>query len=170
MNGKIWTLSEYGNGSEFIFEVELLRSSHQDKVIFDGIRPEDINLLLVEGDAEIRKHFKSITDQFGIHTDEADNSQEAIALTETSYEKCKPYDIIFLDCHMPDMDGYEATRIIRSMDFARAKEIPIIAITANAFKEDIERCLACGMNDHLAKPIDEKIVIEKLELYHRRIN
>jgi len=311
MNGKIWTVSEYGNGSEFIFEVELLRSSHQDKVIFDGIRPEDINLLLVEGDAEIRKHFKSITDKFGIHTDEADNSQAAIALTEASYEKCKPYDIIFLDYHMPgmdgleiaktltdridkntaiiitsflewgriesnaaaigvnryitkplfpssildtinevvgntlknlnikadvpkalpdfsdmkillaedidinqeifiallegtklqidaasngvqtvakfrenpdkydmiimdiqmpEMDGYEATRIIRSMDFARAKEIPIIAMTANAFKEDVERCLACGMNDHLAKPIDEKMVIEKMELYRRKTN
>ena len=311
MNGKIWTVSEYGSGSEFIFEVELLRSSHQDKVIFDGIRPEDINLLLVEGDAEIRKHFKSITDQFGIHTDEADNSRTAIELTESSYKKCKPYDIIFLDYHMPgmdglniaksltdcidkntviimtsflewsrieseataiginryitkplfpsaildsinevvgntlkslqiktdppkvlpdfsdvnillaedidinqeifialledtklqidvvfngiqavakfqaepdkydmiimdiqmpEMDGYEATKTIRAMDLAEAKEIPIIAMTANAFKEDIERCLACGMNDHLSKPIDEKIVIEKLELYRRKTN
>jgi len=71
---------------------------------------------------------------------------------------------------MPEMDGYEATRIIRSMDFARAKEIPIIAMTANAFKEDVERCLACGMNDHLAKPIDEKMVIEKMELYRRKTN
>jgi len=68
------------------------------------------------------------------------------------------------------MDGYEATKTIRAMDLAGAKEIPIIAMTANAFKEDIECCLACGMNDHLSKPIDEKIVIEKLELYRRKTN
>jgi CheY-like chemotaxis protein len=63
------------------------------------------------------------------------------------------------------MDGYEATRIIRAMDMARAKTIPIIAMTANAFKEDIDHCLASGMNDHLAKPIDEEKVIEKITKY-----
>jgi CheY-like chemotaxis protein len=69
---------------------------------------------------------------------------------------------------MPEMDGYEATRIIRAMDLPEAKSIPIIAMTANAFKEDIDLCLASGMNDHLAKPIDEEKVIEKITKYSKR--
>jgi CheY-like chemotaxis protein len=70
-----------------------------------------------------------------------------------------------MDIQMPKMDGYEATKVIREMDVSRAKAIPIIAMSANAFKEDIDRCLACGMNDHLAKPIDIKAVIEKIVRY-----
>ena len=70
-----------------------------------------------------------------------------------------------MDIEMPEMDGYEATRRIRALDIPRAETIPIIALTANVFKEDIERCLACGMNDHLSKPIDEKLVIEKIFRY-----
>jgi CheY-like chemotaxis protein len=66
---------------------------------------------------------------------------------------------------MPEMDGYEATKIIRMMDMPRAKTIPIIAMSANAFKEDIDRCLECGMTDHLAKPIDVTSVIKKIVYY-----
>jgi len=70
-----------------------------------------------------------------------------------------------MDVQMPEMDGYEATRTIRAMDTPKAKNIPIIAMTANAFKEDVEHCLESGMNDHLAKPIDEKSVLEKIMCY-----
>jgi len=69
---------------------------------------------------------------------------------------------------MPEMDGYQATSLIRAMDTPKAKNIPIIAMTANVFKEDIDRCLKCGMNDHLPKPIDEKTVIEKIMRYSGR--
>jgi len=62
----------------------------------------------------------------------------------------------------------KATRTIRQMDTPKAKAIPIIAMTANAFKEDIERCLEAGMNDHLAKPIDEASVLEKIARYSGR--
>jgi CheY-like chemotaxis protein len=75
-----------------------------------------------------------------------------------------------MDVQMPEMDGYEATRTIRAMNIPKAKNIPIIAMTANAFKEDIDRCLEAGMNDHLAKPIDEKSVLEKISRYSGRIN
>jgi CheY-like chemotaxis protein len=64
------------------------------------------------------------------------------------------YEMIFMDVQMPEMDGYEATRHIRALDMPRAKEIPIVAMTANVFKEDVEKCLAAGMNGHLGKPID----------------
>jgi len=64
------------------------------------------------------------------------------------------------------MDGYEATRHIRSFDIPNAKTIPIIALTANVFREDVEKCLAAGMNDHLGKPIDAIELFEKLEQYY----
>jgi len=75
------------------------------------------------------------------------------------------YDMIFMDIQMPEMDGYEATRNIRALDIPEAKTIPIIAMTANAFKEDVERCLESGMNDHLAKPVDLTEVFNKLRVY-----
>jgi CheY-like chemotaxis protein len=66
---------------------------------------------------------------------------------------------------MPEMDGYEATRRIRALGFEHAKTVPIIAMTANVFGEDIERCLAAGMNEHLGKPLDLREVIDKLRKY-----
>ena len=74
------------------------------------------------------------------------------------------YDAILMDVRMPVMDGYEATRIIRGLEREDA-DIPIIAMTADAFSEDIQKCLECGMNDHLAKPIDVQAVSDKLEKY-----
>ena len=69
------------------------------------------------------------------------------------------YDMILMDIQMPNMDGYEATRCIRHLQDIKKAEIPIIAMTANAFQEDAEKCIAVGMNAHLAKPLD----IEKVE-------
>ena len=74
------------------------------------------------------------------------------------------YDAIIMDVRMPVMDGYEATAAIRGLDRADAG-IPIIAMTADAFSEDIQRCLECGMNDHLAKPIDIQAVTCNLKKY-----
>jgi len=78
------------------------------------------------------------------------------------------YDLIIMDIQMPEMDGLQATRTIRAMDLPRAKAIPIIAMTANAFKEDVDKCLESGMNDHLAKPIDVEAVVEKIRQYTKR--
>jgi CheY-like chemotaxis protein len=66
---------------------------------------------------------------------------------------------------MPEMDGYDATQCIRKLVFPQAKTIPIVAMTANVFREDVERCLKAGMNDHVGKPIDFKEVLEKLNKY-----
>lgn len=74
------------------------------------------------------------------------------------------YDAILMDVRMPVMDGYDATRLIRGMAREDA-DLPIIAMTADAFSEDIQKCLECGMNDHLAKPIDVQAVSDKLEKY-----
>jgi len=64
------------------------------------------------------------------------------------------YDMIFMDLQMPEMDGYEATRRIRALDNPKAKTVPIVVMTANVFREDVEKCLAAGMNNHVGKPLD----------------
>lgn len=74
------------------------------------------------------------------------------------------YDAILMDVRMPIMDGYETTAAIRGLEREDA-DIPIIAMTADAFSEDIQKCLECGMNDHLAKPIDIQAVAYKLKKY-----
>jgi two-component system, sensor histidine kinase and response regulator len=75
------------------------------------------------------------------------------------------YDLIFMDIQMPEMDGYEATRRIRALDMPKAKSIPIIAMTANVFREDVEKCIEAGMNSHVGKPLDFDEVLERLKSY-----
>jgi len=75
------------------------------------------------------------------------------------------YDLILMDVHMPLMDGYSATSSIRSFEKEFGFNTPIIAMTANVFREDIERCLSAGMNDHLGKPVDVQMLFRKLHEY-----
>jgi CheY-like chemotaxis protein len=90
----------------------------------------------------------------------AENGADAVELFEQNPDK---FDLIFMDLQMPVMDGYEATRRIRGLGTAHAEQIPIVAMTANVFREDVERCLASGMNAHVGKPIiiDEVIALMK---------
>jgi len=92
----------------------------------------------------------------------AENGAEAVRMFKDTPQK---YDMIFMDLQMPEMDGYMATRTIRELEIQRAKTIPIIAMTANVFKEDVEKCLEAGMNDHVGKPLDLSEVMEKLRTY-----
>jgi CheY-like chemotaxis protein len=75
------------------------------------------------------------------------------------------FDLIFMDIHMPGMDGYETVELIRAFDHPRARTVPIIAMTANVFREDVERCYEVGMNDHIGKPLDFEKLNEILEKY-----
>lgn len=92
----------------------------------------------------------------------AQNGSVAVDLFTAYPDK---YDLIFMDIHMPVMDGFMATSKIRALDIPRARTIPIVAMTANVFKDDVEKCLAVGMNDHIPKPIDNKKLFEKLRHY-----
>ncbi|MDR1755191.1 MAG: response regulator [Eubacterium sp.] len=97
-----------------------------------------------------------------VNIDCAVNGVEAVKMFSSEPEK---YDLIFMDVQMPEMDGYEATRQIRSLDIPKAKDIPIVAMTANVFKEDIKKCLESGMNGHLGKPLNIGDVINVMIKY-----
>jgi CheY-like chemotaxis protein len=129
-----------------------------------GITPDfsGINLLLVEDLMTNREIFKLLFEDTKINIDTADNGLIAVEMFKRNPDK---YDIIFMDINMPVMDGYEATRTIRSLEINKAKTITIIAMTADVFREDVEKCLASGMNDHLAKPVDATDVIRKISEY-----
>jgi len=120
------------------------------------------NLLLVE-DVEINREIvMSLLEPTLINIDCVENGLEALQKMEAAADK---YDMILMDIQMPKMDGYEATRKIRALDNANAKTIPIVALTANVFREDIEKCGAAGMDNYLAKPIDYDDILDKLKKY-----
>ena len=128
-----------------------------EKDSFNGRR-----LLLAE-DVEINREIVlSLLEPTGLKIDCAENGMEALKLFGADPAR---YDLILMDLQMPEMDGFEATRRIRALDTPAAKVIPIIAMTANVFKEDIEKCLAAGMNDHVGKPLDMDVLLAKLRKY-----
>jgi two-component system, sensor histidine kinase and response regulator len=125
--------------------------------IFAGRR-----ILLAE-DVEINREIvQALLEPTKLEIDCAENGVEAVRIFSEAPTR---YDLIFMDVQMPEMDGYEATRHIRSLDNPKAKTVPIIAMTANVFKEDIEKCLVAGMNSHVGKPLDFEEVINSLRSY-----
>ncbi|MDL2248546.1 response regulator [Tyzzerella sp. OttesenSCG-928-J15] len=119
-------------------------------------------LLLVE-DIEINREIAiSILAETNIEIDTAENGVEAVEKFELNGNK---YDVILMDIQMPVLDGISATKYIRSLKNPYAKKVPILAMTANAFKEDEEACMKAGMNGHIAKPIDILQLIERLDTY-----
>lgn len=98
-------------------------------------------------------------EMYGIETERAVNGQIAVEMAEAGSEK---YDLIFMDIQMPVMNGLEATRRIRASENRKAAAIPIIAMTADAFSENVAECLEAGMNGHIAKPVDIKIVLKEI--------
>jgi signal transduction histidine kinase/CheY-like chemotaxis protein len=123
--------------------------------VFKGRR-----VLLAE-DVEINREIVvSMLEPTELEIDCAENGAEALRLFSENPER---YDMIFMDMQMPEMDGLEASRRIRALE--SPKRIPIIAMTANVFREDIERCLAAGMDDHVGKPLDMDTVLDKLRRY-----
>ena len=101
-----------------------------------------------------------------IQVDHAENGRIAVEKFEEHEEGY--YDAVLMDMRMPEMDGLEATRRIRAMDRSDAKNIPVIALTANAFDEDVQRSMQAGLNAHLSKPVEPDVLFETLEalLYH----
>ena len=119
--------------------------------------------ILLTDDVEINREIVlALLEPTLIKIDCAENGAEAVRLFGESPNK---YNMIFMDIQMPVMDGYDATRTIRELNIERASTIPIIAMTANVFKEDVENCLIAGMNDHVGKPLDFNEVLRVLRKY-----
>jgi CheY-like chemotaxis protein len=119
--------------------------------------------LLLAEDVEINREIVlSLLEPTGLEIVCVENGLEALNSYSAEPES---FDMIFMDVQMPAMDGYEATRRIRALPHPQAAQVPIVAMTANVFKEDIERCLQAGMDDHVGKPLNIDEVLQKLRLY-----
>jgi PAS domain S-box-containing protein len=170
MGGTIRVHSESGKGSTFSFTVQVKNGVRVHDATDDPPEMEpDITglfagrrILLVE-DMEINREIvMALLEPAQLEIDCAENGVEAVHKFSKAPDK---YDLIFMDVQMPEMDGYEATRQIRAINLPKAKTIPIIAMTANVFREDIEKCMKAGMNGHVGKPLDFDEVLEKLDSY-----
>ncbi|MDR0423987.1 MAG: response regulator [Clostridiales Family XIII bacterium] len=121
------------------------------------------NRILLAEDVEINREIVlALLEPCALAIDCAENGAEAVKMFSAAPEL---YDMIFMDVQMPEMDGFEATRRIRALDIPRAKDIPIVAMTANVFREDVEKCIAAGMNAHVGKPLDLSEVLGALRRY-----
>ena len=122
-------------------------------------------ILVVEDDASLRKLMSAALKQHGYVTFLANDGLEALDVLEKTN-----IDLIISDIMMPNMDGYEATRRIRSLPDFKKAVTPIIAMTANVFKEDREKCLAAGMNAHLSKPLDAETMKRTISEQLKKLN
>ena len=173
MGGEIRVESEFGKGSSFIFTVLLVIPDHIDeKVILEETMEEKLNenidftgkkILLVD-DVDINLEIViALLEPTGVLIDTALSGNEAIDAVIANPDR---YDLILMDIQMPGIDGYEATRLIREEEKRRTSSgVPIIAMTANVFKEDIDKCMEAGMNGHLGKPINLDEVLNILTQY-----
>jgi len=171
MGGSISVSSVYGEGSTFSFTIMVERSAEDvDSVSSsaDGSDPDDVLLLgdfcmLLVEDMEINREIVyAVLEPTLIKIVSAENGVEAVRLFSESPDD---YDIVFMDVQMPEMDGYEATRCIRALGGERAISVPIIAMTANVFKDDIQLCYDAGMDAHIGKPLDFSVVLQTLRKY-----
>ena len=163
MGGTISVKSTLGEGSEFTVELELeaLESENEEKDSKDEITGlAGCRVLLVE-DNEINAEIAAmLLSQYDIEVDCAENGQ--IGLEKVKQHESGYYDAVLMDIQMPVMNGYEATKAIRALDSDYCKTLPIIAMSANAYDDDVKACLAAGMNAHIAKPFNPDELLKLL--------
>lgn len=188
MNGEVFVTSNVGEGSSFTFSILLEKANKQHKVnAIDIARFENLTqqagaegnveeaqysslgeqygearILLVEDNLINQEVALSLLSDIGLKADVVENGLEALVKLNQNASEA-PYNLVLMDCQMPEMDGYEATRRIRNGEAgAEHTSVPVLALTANAMKGDKEKCLAAGMDDYLTKPIDESLLAKKI--------
>ena len=162
MGGTITFISEQGIGTTFVITIpfkineDVARDEEKQEEVTASIR--GLNILLVEDNELNMEIAEFVIQSEGASVVKAWNGQEAVEAFEKSASG--EFDVILMDVMMPVMNGYEATKTIRTMDRSDAKKIPIIAMTANAFVEDRIKSKEAGMNEHVSKPIDMKLLVK----------
>jgi PAS domain S-box-containing protein len=162
LQGEIGVNSKEDDGSEFWFMIPVEIVAEKDvgaktAVIPAGRNHKAAHLLLVEDNLINQKIAVKLLQGRGHHVDVAHDGAEAVAKLKNG-----PFDLVLMDCQMPVMDGYQATREIREKLHS---EVPIVAMTAHALKGDREKCLAAGMNDYLTKPLDKEQLFQTIEMW-----
>lgn len=165
MNGEIKVDSKKGVGTTFTVTITLADSSEQaaeesKEDVIDRVSLSGRRILLAEDmeiNAEIMKEILGSEDMLVEHAEDGRQALEMFSASDENY-----FDAILMDMRMPNMDGLEATKAIRGLDREDAKTIPIIALTANAFNEDVERSLQAGLDAHLSKPVDADMLFDTL--------
>jgi CheY-like chemotaxis protein len=173
MGGTIWVESALGHGSSFHFTaslregnplVERLGSQLSTSALVTNQtvlkRVKKLHVLLAEDNAVNQKVASRFLEKEGHHVTLASDGRQALAALDR-----ENFDVVLMDVQMPEMDGFEATAIIRAGERDTGKRLPIIAMTAHAMKGDRERCLAAGMDSYIAKPITASELIELLEKF-----
>lgn len=159
--GKVWVESELAQGSCFYFDFTASAVQASDWVVehppvASMVDVTQLKVLVVEDNAINRMIINKLLEKMDITADNASDGIEAVAAVQVT-----DYDLILMDMQMPRMDGLSATRKIREL--REIKQPHIIALTANAFEEDKQRCFEAGMNDFLSKPIIYDLLVQRLE-------
>ncbi|HEV8512202.1 MAG TPA: ATP-binding protein [Cyclobacteriaceae bacterium] len=156
--GSINVVSKVGEGSTFSFILDFRKTNANPEIIEEmlELNPEikNIKVLVVEDMALNQLLMKTLLDDFGFERDIAGNGKVAIEKLQN-----KLYDVVLMDLQMPEMNGFEATEYIRNV---MKSKIPIIALTADVTTVDLAKCKAVGMNDYIAKPVDERLLYSKI--------
>lgn len=168
MGGSVSVESEYGKGSTFSFcipqkvvNISAISEDEQEKESETYLfRTKGAKILLVDDNEINREVLKALVEPLNLQIDEAEDGLKAVKMAAN-----KKYDLILMDSHMPKMDGKTATQRIRAMEDGMNQEAPIIAITADGIVGVKEQLLESGMNDYVMKPIDARILCQRIKKY-----
>ncbi|XCP83515.1 ATP-binding protein [Roseburia hominis] len=172
MNGKIEVESEPEHGTTVRISLTFRVEKEEDEIWKESVEKQEESehyagrILLVEDNELNMEIAQTILEDVGFETESAENGQIAVDMVKRSPRGY--YELVLMDIQMPVMNGYEAAKAIRSLEDPELASIPIIAMTANAFEEDREKALRSGMDDHLAKPIDVKLLLEMMDLVRKK--